>query len=71
MTVEAQLWQLILAALVPTSGAVFAAGGQYRRIQQLESQIKELRHVVEAVADLRADLREIKTDVAWIKDRNR
>lgn len=61
MTVEINLWQLILASLVPTVVLVFRAGRAEQRIQDLEADIGRLE-------PLKDDVRKIMTDVAWIKE---
>ena len=61
MTIQAELWQLILASLIPTIAVVFRSGVQAQKIDELEQKVKK----VEAMS---ATLAEIKNDMKWVKE---
>ena len=61
MTIQAELWQLILASLIPTIAVVFRSGVQAQKIDELEKKVKKVEAIPEVLA-------EIKNDMKWVKE---
>lgn len=50
MTIQAELWQLVCAALVPTSVVIFSAGKQSQKIKALEEKAAKVEGLPERLA---------------------
>ena len=60
MTIQADLWQLFIATLVPTAVILVTVGKASARINELESKVERMDKVFESLA-------RIETDIVWIK----
>ena len=67
MTVQAELWQLLTAAGIPTGLLVFAAGRQAGRINGHGQEIEALKANAERLERVYESLARIETDMVWVK----
>lgn len=69
MTVQIDLWQLLLAALIPTLAVIFNSGKAHQRLKDLEEEMGELKLLRHNVGKIEQKVSAIQADIVWIRDR--
>ena len=67
MTIQAELWQLILAALIPAAIALVTAGKQAQKILSQGLEIEALKARADRMDMVYQSLARIETDLVWVK----
>ena len=67
MTIQAELWQLILASLVPVGVVLVTAGKQAQKIVNQGAEIQHLKERADRMDMVYQSLARIETDLVWVK----
>ena len=69
MTVQIDLWQLMVAAAIPTLAVIFNSGKDHQRLQHLEKEVGELKELHHNIGKIEQDVSAMQADIVWIRDR--